>query len=353
MRDVRVRTGLIGLGNSGYFYHCRPHLEKPDCFKLVAVCSRDKSRVSEVARRTGARPITEWTELVGDPDIELVVVSTPHSLHYEMARAALAAGKHVLVEKPMTVRTSEADDLIERARSAGTVLAVHQQRRFEQDFVLLRQLVDGGAVGEPWKVDMARTHKGKYRGPSAELPHSGQEVLSWPHERGYGGGIGWLVGPHPVDQLLRLIGARSRAVAGEVHVARGEEVEEFIGVKVEFESGVVGRVDVFRRAGVAPARFRVYGSEGTIVGRSGGELEVSVVGRDPFRVAGLTPPGVLGGEIYAGVYRAIREGGELAVRPEEARDVVEVLELALSSAAEGGASKATSPRSGDRPLRRG
>jgi scyllo-inositol 2-dehydrogenase (NADP+) len=343
-----VRTGLIGLGNSGYFYHCRPHLEASDSFDLVAVCARDKARVLEVAERTAARAVTDWREVVADSRIELVVISTPHSLHYEMARAAVVAGKHVLVEKPMTISTAEADDLIDRARRAGVVLAVHQQRRFEHDFVVLCQLVGGGVVGDLWKVDVVRTHRGRYRRASADRPHAGESVLSWPHEREFGGGISWLVGPHPVDQVLELVGGCSCVVRGHVHVAGGDEVEDFIGIDMECDSGVLGRVEVYRHAGIAPARFAVYGSEGTIVGRTGRELEVSPIGREPFTVSGFAPPSILGDEIYDGVYAAIRGGRELAVKPEEARDAVEVLELALASALEGGKAMVTSPRARDR-----
>lgn len=338
-----IRVGLIGLGNSGCFYHLVPHLSGSDRFDLAMVCASDPGRVEEVASTCGARGVLDWRRVVEDPSVDLVVIATPHSLHYEMAMGGIAAGKHVHVDKPLTTTTTQADDLIAAAKAAGVVLSVHHQRRFEHDYQVLTQLVEGGAIGDLWKVEVTRSHAGRYRTAAADRPHQGDSVLGWPHERRFGGGISWLVAPHPVDQLLELVGAGTTHVVGTSHTAAGDEVEEFIGLEVAFSSGVLGRVEVFRRAGIAPARFRVYGTEGTIVAPNASELQVSQVGKSAFGVSGLTPPGVLGEEIYTGLYRAIREDGALAVSAEEARDVVQVLEAGLASAATAGTAIATRP----------
>jgi predicted dehydrogenase len=332
--DRPIRVGLVGLGNSGWFYHAKAHLAPSPHYELVAVCARDASRATAAARAFGGTPYTDWRDVVA-ADVELVVVALPHHLHRDVAVAAAEAGRHVHVEKPMAVTTAEADDMIDAARRAGVLLTVHQQRRFEQDFQVLRQMVADGAVGDIWHVEVARSHAGRYRTAGVDRPHVGDAVLDWPHQRAFGGGISYLVGPHPVDQLLTLLGSPV-TVAGRVHREPGEDVDHYIAVDVTFASGATGRVSVFRRSGIAPPRFAVYGTRGALLATNGTEVIVQPFDGERRVRGGLTPPSVLGTEIYAGLYDAIRHGAPPPVTAEQGRMVVEVIELALRSAERGG-----------------
>lgn len=344
MSDTRgdpIAVGLLGLGNSGWFYHAERHLTGTDRYTLRAVCARDTERVGRAAAQFGADPYTDWRAVVARPDIELVVVALPHHLHCEVSVAAAAAGKHVLVEKPMAVTTAEADEMIKAAQAAGVRLSVFHQRRWEEDFQALRAEVARGSIGEVWRVEVSRSHAGKYRTAGADQPHAGEEVLDWPHRAASGGGISYLVGPHPVDQLLQLVGSAPVQVAGSVHRSPGEDVDDYIGLDLRFASGVLGRLDVFRQPGIAPPRFAVYGSLGTIVGRDGTMLEVQPHEARAYRIGPFERPGRLGDEVYKGLFDAIRYGAPLPVTPEQGRQVVEVLELGLRSASQGGIPHAT------------
>ena len=330
-----VRAGLIGLGNSGWFYHAQEHLSRSDRYELVAVCSRDESRARAAAERFGGRPFTDWRRLVAADDVELVVVALPHHLHREVAVAAAEAGRHVLVEKPMAVTTEDADDMLAAAAEAGVVLSVFQQRRWEEDVQTLRRLLDDGVAGDVWHVEVARSHAGRYRTAGADRPHAGDSVLPWPHERASGGGISWLVGPHPVDQLLHLVDAAPASVSGRVHREPGDEVEHYIAADVTFDDGVTGRVSVFRRPGIAPPRFVVYGTRATLMATDGTEVVVQPVEGERRVVGGLRRPSLEGQQVYDGLYETIRHGAPLPVTPEEGRAAVHVLDLALRSAANG------------------
>jgi predicted dehydrogenase len=122
-----------------------------------------------------------------------------------------------------------------------------------------------------------------------------------------------------------------------MHYGAGDAAEDWIGIEMAFASGAQGRVEVFRRIGVGPARAAVWGTEGMAVATDGTHVEVRRNDAHPRSITGLRRPGTLGDEIYDDVAAAIRQGGALRVSALNARDVVEVIELAERSAARGGA----------------
>ena len=343
MSERPVGVGLVGLGNSGWHYHADAVLSRSPDFALAAVCSRSEPRARAAADRFGGTPSTDWRRVLEDPAVELVVLALPHHLHREVAVAAAQAGRHVLVEKPMATTAADADAMAAAAQRAGVLLAVHQQRRWEADFVALRALVEGGAVGEPRIVEVTRSHAGRYRSSGEDSPHTGDDVLPWAHERASGGGVSWVIGPHPVDHLLQLAGSPATHVAGRTTTAPGDDVEDHLGMDVRFASGLLGRVDVHRRPGVALPRFTVFGTRGTLVARSGTSVEVRPFDAEPSVVEGLAPPGRHGEEVYAGLHAAIRRGAPLPVTAAQGREVVALLEAALASAARGGEQVACEP----------
>lgn len=326
-----IATALIGVGNSGRFYHL-PHLLDTDRFDLRVVAAEREESAVRVAKLAGTQWTTDWTQAVSRADVELVIVALPHALHHPVALEALRRGKHVLVEKPMTVTLAEADELIGAAELAGTVLMVHHQRRWEADFTAVLDIVSSGEIGEVWRIVVARGHQGLYKAASPTRPHDGDTVLRWAHERRQGGGIARVVGPHPIDHLLALAGAPVSTVSARVHGGDGQDVEDWIGIEVGFSTGVTGRVDVFRWTGIAPPRFTVYGTLGTVIAVTSTDVEVRLKDGGGRRLTGLQAPGVLGAEIYADLYASIRNARAPRVTALDARAVVEVLELAFRSA---------------------
>ena len=336
MSGPPVGVGLLGLGNSGWHYHADAVLSRSPGFALAAVCAREEGRARAAAARFGGTPTTDWRRVLDDPAVELVVVALPHHLHREVAVAAAQAGKHVLVEKPMATTAADADAMTAAAQRAGVLLAVHQQRRWEPDFAVLQDLVARGAVGVPRLVEVTRSHAGRYRTAGADAPHAGDAVLPWAHERASGGGVSWVIGPHPVDHLLQLAGSPATHVAGRTTTTTGDEVEDHLGMDVRFASGLLGRVEVHRRPGVALPRFTVFGTTGTAVARTGTQVEVHSFDGEPWVVDDLPAPGRHGEEVYAGLHAAIRSGAPLPVTAAQGREVVALLETALASAARGG-----------------
>lgn len=342
-----VRVGLVGLGNSGWYYHAEANLEPARArgeLELVAVCDADPARAAAAGERFAAQAHTDWRELVtggpgGGAGVELVVVALPHHLHRDVVVGALEAGHHVHVEKPMATSRADADAMLDAARAAGRQLSVHQQRRWEPDFRVVAQLVRDGAVGAVRRVEVHRSHAGRYRTAGDGSPHTGAEVVAWTEGAGTGGGVGWLIGPHPVDQVLQLLGPPTW-VTGTAHRPPGSAVEDHLRIETTHTTGwgsatgtATARIDVHRRAEHPAARFRVVGDRGEVTSQDG----TSVVVRDAQGAVvavhdGLEPPGRLGAELYAGLAASLRGGPPVAVTGEQGRDVVDVLERALLAA---------------------
>lgn len=317
-------VALLGAGNSGGHYHL-PHLLTHPGYRLRAVATRSGEVGSQLP--PDVRVVAGWEQAVTGEEIDVVVVALPHDLHHPAALGALRAGKHVLVEKPLTRTAAEAQDLVETAKQAGLVLAVHHQRRFEADFAALREIVASGELGEIWRAVVARSHQGRYRESTPTAPHVGATPLDWAHRTDRGGGIARVIGPHPVDQLLTLVGRPVLAVTGRAHLDPADGVEDWVGIDVEFDGGVTGTAEAFRRSRAAPPRFIVYGSAGTAIAQDGTQIRI-VTDEGERLVSGLVAPGTLGQEIYDDLHSAITRGTPLRASLDDAVRVVEVLDKA-------------------------
>jgi predicted dehydrogenase len=145
---AKLRVGFVGLGRIADLhilgYRDNPHAE------VHTVCDSLSDRAAERAREWGVEHWSaDYREMLGVPDIDAVEILTPHDLHAEMTVAALEAGKHVSVQKPMAVDLSEADAMIEAAERAGRTLRVYENFRFYPPYVRAKQLLDAGEIGEP------------------------------------------------------------------------------------------------------------------------------------------------------------------------------------------------------------
>lgn len=183
------RVALIGFGLAGKVFHA-PLITSTPGLDLHAVVT---SRHDEVrASFPEARLVTDYADVLADPAVSLIVLATPDHLHAEQARAAIAAGKHLVIDKPLAPTLAEARDIAERARQAGTILSVFHNRRWDSDFLTLRSLIETGQLGDIVEFD---SHFDRFR------PTVGTR---WKDQRT--AGVWQDLGPHLVDQALVLFG---------------------------------------------------------------------------------------------------------------------------------------------------
>ncbi|MEE6187359.1 scyllo-inositol 2-dehydrogenase (NADP(+)) IolW [Mycovorax composti] len=204
-----INTGICSYGMSGKIFHA-PFIHAHPLFNLSAIVERhrDESR----AKYPDSKLYRSFEELLADKDIELIVVNTPVQTHFEYAKAALNAGKHVIVEKPFTVTAEEAQILDDLAKEKNLFLSVYQNRRYDGDFKALKDVVSENLLGE---LKEAELRYDRYR-PG----HSGKD-----HKEGDKPGAGNLhdLGAHLIDQAIQLFGF-PEAVFADVFTMRKDMI---------------------------------------------------------------------------------------------------------------------------------
>jgi Predicted dehydrogenases and related proteins len=204
-----INTGICSYGMSGKIFHA-PFIHAHPLFNLSAIVERhrDESR----AKYPDSKLYRSFEELLADKDIELIVVNTPVQTHFEYAKAALNAGKHVIVEKPFTVTAEEAQILDDLAKEKNLFLSVYQNRRYDGDFKALKDVVSENLLGE---LKEAELRYDRYR-----TGHSGKD-----HKEGDKPGAGNLhdLGAHLIDQAIQLFGF-PEAVFADVFTMRKDMI---------------------------------------------------------------------------------------------------------------------------------
>ncbi len=194
-----IRVGLVGFGYASKTFHA-PLIGGTPGMALKAVASSDADKVH--ADWPGVKVMSAPGDLLDDPDIDLVVIATPNDTHFPLAKAALEAGKHVVVDKPFTVTLSQARELESLAKHCGRILSVFHNRRWDSDFLTVSALINEGQLGE---VCYFESHFDRFR------PQVRQR---WREQAGPGSGIWYDLAPHLLDQVVVLFGLRGKHHGG-------------------------------------------------------------------------------------------------------------------------------------------
>lgn len=315
--------------------------------RLVAVCGRDEARTAAFAGLYGVRPTTSLPEALAAPDVGVVVLCTPHPLHAAAAELAAAAGKHVLVEKPLALTVRDADRMIGAARRAGVKLGVISQRRLYEPVQRVRQAVLDGKLGRPVLGTLSLLG---WRGPEYYAMDSWRGT--W---HGEGGGVLVNQAVHQLDLLQWLMGPLREVSGIWANLNHPEiEVEDTAVASLRFEGGALGSVVVSNSQNPGLwGRLHIHGANGASVGvqTDGGSSFVAgvsaateppmndlwtVPGEEQFlplwqaqdraRAAGLDVMSHYHALQIADFVAAVRENRPPLVSGEEGRKTVELIE---------------------------
>jgi predicted dehydrogenase len=194
-----IRAGLVGFGHGGSIFHA-PFLHTIDGLELAAILQRHGDTATQAY--PGVAIVRSMQGLLALPDLDLVVISTPPSTHFELAYQALEANKHVVLDKPFVATSDEARQLIELARARNRILSVYQNCRWDGDFMTLRQVLTGGELG---RLVTFESRHDRFR--------PGPRTKPWQEKTLPGNGVLHDLGAHLVDQALVLFGTPESIVA--------------------------------------------------------------------------------------------------------------------------------------------
>ena len=339
-----IKTGLIGYGLSGQIFH-EPFINCLNGFELHKIFDHNAEHSAVLRNTHKAAQVADCIEdVLEDPEIELVVLSVQNTMHFEYARQALENGKHVLVEKPFTVTSGEADRLIEIAKQAGKILTVYQNRRFDSDFRTLQKVIDSELLG-----DIAE-YEAHYDRFCSEV-----KANAWRESGGPGTGCLYDLGSHLIDQALVLFG-QPKEVLADLGVERENgKATDYFTLLLRYE-----RLRVTLKAGTLVRelgpRYIVNGTKGSFVKygldvqeeqlkKGADPLTTEFWGREPEAIWGTLHTDGNGAQIkikvasepgdyrlfYQNLYDALCGNASLAVTPEQARNTICVIELAMKS----------------------
>ena len=246
MSSEPLRIGLVGYGLAGKVFHTP--LYNAAGVQLVAVASSDSAKVH--ADHPHVRVHDTPTALINDSDVELVVLASPSYTHAPLMLEALAAGKHVLSDKPFTATVEEADAVIAAAKAADRIATCYQNRRYDADFLTLRQLIDDEQLGE---VTYYEARFDRYKPLVRDR---------WQETEQPGVGIHYDLGAHIIDQALVLFGMPDW-VRGDVQKQReGSRIMDSFQVRMGR-----GKLRIELAAGMLvpdhDLRYRVHGTRGS------------------------------------------------------------------------------------------
>lgn len=216
---MMINIALCAWGMSGREFH-GPLIAAEPRLRLTTLLRRSGPDGSEPA---GVRCVANFQAILDDPDIELVVVNTPNEFHFTMASAALAAGKHVVVEKPVTVTLNEARTLTSEAHQADRLLAVFHNRRLDADFLTLARHLNSGDLGDLVEVEW---HYDRYR---AHITHK-----HWKEDDLPGAGTWFDLGIHLVDGMINLFGQPLSVTADMDSLRRPNGATDFFDVRFRY-----------------------------------------------------------------------------------------------------------------------
>ncbi|MEO6669125.1 MAG: Gfo/Idh/MocA family oxidoreductase [Ferruginibacter sp.] len=335
-----LNTALCSFGMSGKVFHA-PFLHLNKGFILYGVWERLKKMAASVY--PGIISFGSLEAMLADAAIDLVIVNTPNYTHYDFAKKALLAGKHVVVEKSFTVTVSEAEELIQIAKVKNKKLSVFQNRRFDSDFKTVKKIVDEGSLG---KIVEAEIHFDRFNLNLSPKQH--KETIN------PGAGLLHDLGPHIIDQALHLFGM-PQSLFGFLRVLRPlSMVNDYFDMHL-FYTGLTVRLKAGLIVKEIPPAYSFHGTQGSFVKsradiqeeflKSGIQPDSVDWGKEPVDAAGtlnilkdgetvLQKVISLQGnymEFYDRLYEAISNDQKLPVTAEEGLNVMRIIEAVQHS----------------------
>ena len=244
----KKRAAVIGYGGMGG-WHTR-YLLQSDVIELAGIYDIKPERC-KLAEQNGIHAYESLEQLLADETVELVTIATPNELHKPLAIKAMAAGKNVISEKPVTMSSTDLADMIEASKKYGKLFTVHQNRRWDCDYLMMKQAYASGELGEVTAVE-SRIHgsrgiPGDWRG---QKEHGGGMILDW--------------GVHLIDQMLGIVyDKKIKSIYCRCNHITNYEVDDGFRLELYFEDGPTALIEVGTSNFISMPRFYMTGTNGS------------------------------------------------------------------------------------------
>lgn len=246
-----IKTGVLSFGMSGSLFHC-PFLNLHSGFELTAVVERNAKKAQVIY--PNVKSYDSVDAILKDSEIELIVINTPSSTHFEFAMKALNAGKHLLVEKPFTVTSAEATTLFLEAKKQNCYVMPFQNRRYDSDFLSVKHIVESGKLGDLLEVHF------RYDRYIYDISNNSSKEAGIP-----GNGILYNLGPHLIDAAIALFGPPLKWLKVTKENRPSTQVDDYAHVHLQYEN----RLQVFITASLLVAdalpAFVLHGTKGSYI----------------------------------------------------------------------------------------
>lgn len=244
------KLAIVGLGGMGGWHYENVTKRIDDIEVIGAYDIREE--VHPHIKELGLKCYSSLEELVNDKEVDIVTIATPNDVHKDIAITCMRHGKNVVCEKPVTMNAQELEEIIEVQKETGKLFSVHQNRRWDKDYVIIKKIVEENTIGKPCMIEN-------------RVQGSRQAMHGWRAYKINGGGMLLDWGVHLVDQLLCMIDAPVVDVYSDLHSIYSEEVDDNLKVMLKFANGVSALIEVATNCFINQSRWHIIGEEGTAV----------------------------------------------------------------------------------------
>lgn len=342
MADMKL--GIVGFGFMG---HCDADMMQTfEDIDLVAVADTNPEQLKDAPK--GVETYGSMDEMLKKADINVVMISTPNPSHLEMVKKAAEMGKHIICEKPAAMTVAEFDEMIEVTEKAGVIFTVHQQRRWDKDYRIMKEVYDRQLVGEMYVI-------------KSQLYGVNGNMHDWHIYPEMGGGMLYDWGVHLIDQILDMVDSKIDSLYADLRKVINEKVDDYFNILIKFKNGVTAEIELgtyyltpkrgwFVGGNKGSAIIDGFAGEGSIV-RTAHLLEnvpgrITMTAAGPTRSFGPPEPGLLAEEplpkvnvdhrnYFEHFLKAFHGEEDIIVKPEQVRRVLCVMEAVRESARTG------------------
>ncbi|WP_052088145.1 Gfo/Idh/MocA family protein [Paenibacillus wynnii] len=249
MNITKKLVVIIGYGGMGS-YHGKL-IKGSESLEVVGAYDVLTERQA-AATEDGYHAYESYEAVLNDSKVDVVVIATPNDIHKDLAIRAMRAGKHIVCEKPVTLCRADFEEMMSVADETGRVLMVHQNRRWDEDFLIIKSMYDQHTIGDLFQIE-SRVHGAN------GIPGD------WRRIEAYGGGMLLDWGVHLLDQLIVMIDSKITSVTGRLSFILGDEVDDGFEAFLQFENGVTAVVEVGTTNFITLPRWYVKGLEGSAI----------------------------------------------------------------------------------------